>query len=98
MSYKITKQNGKVSFVNEQFLDSVVEESDIVEEFVAPTERPIPTAEDIAEMSRVMINNDSRQYLAETDWYITRLSETAVPIPVDVLTKRQEAREAITGE
>ena len=98
MSYKVTKQNGKVSFVNEQFLDSVVEDTDVVEEFVAPTERPTPTQEDIAEMLRVQTNYDARKYLTETDWYVTRFSETGVVVPSEILTKRQEARDSITGE
>ena len=36
-----------------------------------------------------------RQYLDETDWYVIRRSETDVPVPADVLQKRQEARDAI---
>ena len=41
-------------------------------------------------------NKESRQYLADTDWYSIRLTETGVAIPEDVLTKRQEARASIT--
>ena len=40
-------------------------------------------------------NNKNRSYLNLTDWYITRNTETGVAIPVDILTKRQSAREAI---
>jgi hypothetical protein len=34
-------------------------------------------------------------YLSETDWYVSRRSETGVIIPPEVLLKRQLAREAI---
>jgi hypothetical protein len=40
-------------------------------------------------------NDSNRAYLVETDWYITRNTETGEAIPVDILTKRQSAREAI---
>lgn len=41
------------------------------------------------------LNADARQYLANTDWYVVRFSETGVSIPDDIKTKRQEARDAI---
>ena len=34
-------------------------------------------------------------YLEQTDWYVTRKSETGKAIPEDVLVKRQAARNAI---
>ncbi len=40
-------------------------------------------------------NNEYKQYLKDTDWYVTRLTETGTPIPGDVIQKRQEARENI---
>lgn len=33
-----------------------------------------------------------KRYLAETDWYVARKSETDKAIPSDVLTKRAQAR------
>ena len=36
--------------------------------------------------------NEANQYLITTDWYVTRKMETGVEIPLDVLTKRAEAR------
>jgi hypothetical protein len=35
---------------------------------------------------------DDMQYLADTDWYVTREAETGKPIPVDVKAKRSEIR------
>ena len=36
-------------------------------------------------------------YLASTDWYITRQTETGVVVPTDILTKRAEARAAVVS-
>ena len=38
------------------------------------------------------INLEARQYLKDTDWYVTRRSETNQAIPADVLALRAEAR------
>ena len=43
-------------------------------------------------------NEERKLYLADTDWYVTRQAETGMPIPDDVLLKRQEARDSITDE
>jgi len=40
-------------------------------------------------------NQSNRAYLAETDWYVTRKSETGKAIPEDVLAKRETARSVI---
>ena len=37
----------------------------------------------------------ARDYLAETDWLITRRAETGKSVPRDVLNKRQTAREVL---
>lgn len=38
---------------------------------------------------------EARQYLVDTDWYVTRSIETKVAIPKDVKVKRAAAREAL---
>ena len=38
--------------------------------------------------------SESRSYLASTDWYVVRRSETDEPIPQDVMDKRAAARAA----
>ena len=55
-----------------------------------------------AEVSRLeavglqeVANKTARDYLASTDWYITRQSETGVVVPTDVLTKREAARVSV---
>ena len=44
---------------------------------------------------QLQINADALAYLASTDWMITRMAENGTPVAIDVLTKRQEARDAI---
>jgi hypothetical protein len=40
--------------------------------------------------------NDSRlQYLEDTDWYITRRSDTSQEVPVSILQRRQECRDSM---
>ena len=38
--------------------------------------------------------SEARSYLASTDWYVVRRSETGEPIPQDVMDKRAAARAA----
>lgn len=45
--------------------------------------------------AQAVINKTNKEYLASTDWYTIRKSETGVEIPSDILTKRAEARAAI---
>lgn len=40
-------------------------------------------------------NIDARMYLIETDWYVIRHMETGVPIPQEILDKRDAARASI---
>tara|TARA_R110000744_G_scaffold352500_1_gene458619 strand:+ start:346 stop:714 length:369 start_codon:yes stop_codon:yes gene_type:complete len=43
-------------------------------------------------------NFQSKMYLAETDWYVIRKTETGTAIPTDILVARADARAAITTE
>lgn len=94
MTKMVTKADGQVTYVSEQFLDSVVQEGDTVEDMPV-LQRQEPTAEEIANNQVSSQNYDARKYLAETDWYVTRKTETGKAIPDDILTKRQEAREKV---
>jgi len=38
---------------------------------------------------------ENERYLAETDWYVTRLTEEGKPIPEEIRLKRQEAKTKI---
>jgi hypothetical protein len=63
------------------------------------TPDPQFTSDEIAANAQQVINGESLAYLASTDWYITRQSETDVAVPQAILTLRAEARAAVvTGE
>ena len=64
-------------------------------------ERPLRAEEEVAInaiLAQEAVNIQHRAYLTSTDWYVVRLTETGVPVPADILLKRQEARDAITEE
>lgn len=50
-----------------------------------------PTAEELIRRK----NSASRSYLASTDWYVTRFSETGVAIPEEIRAAREAARLSI---
>ena len=52
-------------------------------------------AQEKAQQEQERINNESREYLKSTDWYVIRQQETGVAIPQDILDARQAARERI---
>jgi hypothetical protein len=52
-------------------------------------------AQEKAQQEQEQINNESREYLKSTDWYVVRQQETSVAIPQDILDARQAARESI---
>ena len=52
---------------------------------------PPPTAEQL----QAQANVEARAYLTSTDWYVTRFSETGVPIPADIAEARKLARESV---
>ena len=91
MTKMVTKADGTVTYVSEEFLDSVVESGDTVKDMPV-LKRQEPTAEEIANNLVASENYLARKYLAETDWYVTRKAETGKDIPDDIVTKRQEAR------
>jgi len=45
--------------------------------------------------AQAVVNQEARDYLTSTDWYITRQAETGTEVPSDVLTKRAEARASV---
>ena len=94
MTKMVTKADGTVKYVEDAFLDSVVEETDTLQDMPV-LERREPTAEEIANNLVAGDNIRARKYLADTDWYVTRKAETGKDIPDDILTKRQEAREKV---
>jgi len=47
----------------------------------------------------VVLNKQAKakQYLSDTDWYITRRAETGKEIPQEVITKRNDARKLLAS-
>ena len=66
-------------------------------EWIAEGNTPAPqyTDEEIAANAQAEINATSAAYLASTDWYVTRNTETGVAIPDNITAARAEARAAI---
>lgn len=53
------------------------------------------SAEQILQYEQEQINKKSLDYLEETDWYVTRMMEAGVPIPLHVSEARKLARDSI---
>ena len=65
-----------------------IEDSDIPEaERITP-----PTAEQLIEGEAIQLKRNARQYLRDTDWYVSRKAEADIAIPDDILALRQQAR------
>ena len=66
-------------------------------EWIAEGNTPAPqyTEAEIAANAQAEVNATSAAYLASTDWYVTRNTETGVAIPDNITAARAEARAAI---
>ena len=65
-----------------------IEDSDIPEaERMTP-----PTAEQIIEGEAIQLKLNAKQYLRDTDWYVSRKAEAGTAIPAEILALRQQAR------
>ena len=53
------------------------------------------TEEEIAQQELQVKLQEAQAYLNSTDWYYARKAETGEEVPVEVVAKRQEAREFI---
>ena len=87
-------ENGVTHYVNPKFekIHDGVEEPELGEE---PT--VVFTEEELAEAIRNSEKAKAKKYLADTDWYISRKTETGTPIPEEILTKRASARETASN-
>ena len=65
--------------------------------WIAEGNTPAPefTDAEIAANAQAVINGDSLAYLASTDWYVTRFTESGVAVPADVTQARTDARLAV---
>lgn len=83
--------NNQVFWYEDDQMDLVGDKVQMTDEEIELHLNPPKTAEEI----QAEINQEALAYLALTDWYVVRFSETGVSIPDDVKAKRQEARDAI---
>lgn len=60
--------------------------------YVVFTKKP---DEQIARATQGKINQRALQYLASTDWYVVRFSETGTPVPDEIKVARQAARDSV---
>lgn len=62
----------------------------------------IKTADDLAAEQAAQAaeaaRSEARRYLAMTDWYVTRLTETGQAIPADISEARAAARQAASTQ
>ena len=56
------------------------------------TPEPEFTDEELATIEIASRKQEALSYLDNTDWYVTRKSETGVDIPIEISIKRAEAR------
>lgn len=91
----IEKKNpdGSVEYIREDIeeLERIGREED------SKIVKPVLTPEQLAEIELNQRKHEAREYLKNTDWYAARLAEQGTPIPQEVITKRQEARQLLSS-
>ena len=87
--------NGNMSVPN----DPANRHYTMVQEWMAEGNTPAPefTDEEMAANAQAEITSASLTYLANTDWYVVRKTETGKAIPQEILVARADARLAIEG-
>lgn len=53
------------------------------------------STEEISKHDQEVVNEQSRAYLANTDWYVIRFQETGEAIPQEILDERAAARDRV---
>jgi len=93
MKYYKDKNNQVYAFEADGSQDEFIGDHliEITESEALTITNPPPTSEEL----QAQTNAEARAYLASTDWYVVRLSETGVPIPADVAEARKLARESV---
>ncbi len=89
---KKVDENGITHYINPKF-EKILDGTEVSEEVhtVNPLFTP-PTEEEIQQYEVIQKRLNAKQYLVETDWYVTRQAETGTPTPEDILLKRAQAR------
>jgi len=89
----------KLKYLNDNYLVDTnttkcyhVDNLEVQEWLKTNTPEPIYTQAELDKHTQDKINQEARQYLADTDWYIIRLQENGIAIPQAVLDLRATAR------
>ena len=64
----------------------------ITDDDIPESSKIVLTAEQLNEIEQNVVRSNAKNYLKETDWYVTRKAETGIDIPAEVLEKRAQAR------
>ena len=83
-------ETGNNTYINPKFLESVNSGEAITEVNTAMAH--IPTAEETAAVVALLLKDKAKQYLIDTDWYVSRKAEAGTEIPADILALRQQSR------
>jgi len=86
MTEERTKEQWEINFFDEYGVWPITD-ADVPED-----QKIILSEEQITETERAVLRRNAKAYLKETDWYVSRYSETGTEIPEDILTKRAQAR------
>ena len=86
MTEERTKEQWEINFFDEYGVWPITD-ADVPED-----QKIILSEEQIAETERAVLRRNAKAYLKETDWYVSRYSETGTEIPEEILTKRAQAR------
>ncbi len=69
---------------------------DLTEEEQQEVEQYIASIQENPDLTRQMaMNMQAKQFLNNTDWYVTRFVEKGIPIPEEIQIQRQNARDVI---
>ena len=74
-------------------------EYELIKQWLSEGNTPEPefTEEEIAKQELDKQISEAKQYLASTDWYIIRYTDSGKEVPSDIKIKREEARISIGG-
>jgi len=86
MTEERTKEQWEINFFDEYGVWPITD-ADVPED-----QKIILSEEQITETERAVLRRNAKAYLKETDWYVSRYSETGTEIPEEILTKRAQAR------
>ena len=87
---RVNPDTAQKTFINPKYLASV-DAAEVIPE-VNSSMAHIPTAEETAAVEAQLVKDKAKQYLRDTDWYVSRKGEAGTAIPTDILALRQQAR------